>query len=272
MRKLDVSAITISNAMPLKSGPFTHLQLAYQEAIAQAIVGWIGSTYDSTKVYRLSGVVNSGSGSNYIISAGAVFFNGEVYLVDTSTFTISGSNVAVGTIVTTYFSGVEADPQDFTDGVPRNIHQIRKIVYAAALSGSGAGNFDDIVDDPVAHRSEVLELDNTTSFTPTTDYHPATKKYVDDSSVLKLRKSGTKTIGDVVDAGATYTVAIGGAPLLSTTYIVMMTVISKGVAAQDLIAAPTIRTRGLSSFDIFIKPLLTVNVENIDIDWIIFQA
>ena len=31
-----------------------------------------------------------------------------------------------------------------------------------------------------ADKANVLELDNTTSFTPTLDYHPATKKYVDD--------------------------------------------------------------------------------------------
>jgi hypothetical protein len=33
----------------------------------------------------------------------------------------------------------------------------------------------------VALKSNVLELDNTSAFTPTADYHPATKKYVDDN-------------------------------------------------------------------------------------------
>ena len=32
-----------------------------------------------------------------------------------------------------------------------------------------------------AAKTNVLELDNTTVFTPTADYHPSTKKYVDDS-------------------------------------------------------------------------------------------
>lgn len=35
---------------------------------------------------------------------------------------------------------------------------------------------------PYALKSNVLELDNTTTFTPSADYHPATKKYVDDNS------------------------------------------------------------------------------------------
>tara|TARA_R110000850_G_scaffold240615_2_gene365146 strand:- start:346 stop:621 length:276 start_codon:yes stop_codon:yes gene_type:complete len=33
-----------------------------------------------------------------------------------------------------------------------------------------------------ADKTNVLELDNTTAFTPNSDYEPATKKYVDDTS------------------------------------------------------------------------------------------
>lgn len=32
-----------------------------------------------------------------------------------------------------------------------------------------------------ADKTNVLELDNAAAFTPTADYHPATKKYVDDN-------------------------------------------------------------------------------------------
>lgn len=45
-----------------------------------------------------------------------------------------------------------------------------------------------------ADKSNVLEKDNTTTYTPTQDYHPATKKYVDDIII----KKGTYTIGDIV--------------------------------------------------------------------------
>jgi surface protein len=41
-----------------------------------------------------------------------------------------------------------------------------------------------------ADKTNVLELDNTTAFTPTADYHPATKKYVDDEAV---QSNGTST-------------------------------------------------------------------------------
>jgi len=51
-----------------------------------------------------------------------------------------------------------------------------------------------------ADKSNVLELDNISSFTPDTDYEPATKKYVDDSHIYTVRTvSGTAdtlVIGD----------------------------------------------------------------------------
>ena len=39
--------------------------------------------------------------------------------------------------------------------------------------------------------SEVLPKDNTTSYTPTNDYHPATKKYVDDTVAAAGGGSGS---------------------------------------------------------------------------------
>lgn len=141
MRKLDVSAISPSNGFPVKSGTITHLQLAYQEAISETAKGIIGYGYDPTKGYILNGCLNSGSGSSYIIASGSIYFNGEVYLVDPATFTISGSNVAVGTITVSFNSSAVSDPVQFQDGVNRNVHQIRKIVFAPGLSGSGAVDY-----------------------------------------------------------------------------------------------------------------------------------
>lgn len=143
MKKLDVSAVTTTTGLPVKSGSLEHIQSAYQEAISEALKSVIGFDYDPTKVYLLFGCENSGSGNNYNVSAGSVFFNGEVYLVPAAVFTISNPNVAVGVIQTSFFSGVNADPVEFTDGTPRNIHQIRQIVLQAGLSGSGAGNYLD---------------------------------------------------------------------------------------------------------------------------------
>lgn len=143
MRKINTSSITSTVAMPFKSGTIDHLQKAYTEAVAALAKNMIGTDYDPTKFYILHGCVNSGSGSSYVISAGAIFYNGEVYLVDAATFTASGST-AVGTITKTQ-EVTNADPVTFTDGVSRNVHDIYKIVFAAGTSGSGDVDFADLV-------------------------------------------------------------------------------------------------------------------------------
>jgi len=142
MRKIDESKITSDKSMFFKQGTWTHLQKAYKEITEETIKSLIGSSYDATKVYVLNGCVNSGSGSSFNISAGSVFYAGEVYLVDATTFTTSGGNVAVGTITTTNnTTDYSADPCLFTDGTYENVHNIRKFVIAGGATGSGTKNY-----------------------------------------------------------------------------------------------------------------------------------
>jgi hypothetical protein len=143
MRKLNTSAITTSIAMPVKSGTLDHIQNAYTEAIAEAVKALAGSNYNGGTMYILNGLINTGTFPNYNISAGSVFYNGEVYLVDAANFTLAGAQVAVCKIVTTQFTGVNADSVQFNDGVPRNVHDIRKVQVMADLAGSGISNYVD---------------------------------------------------------------------------------------------------------------------------------
>ena len=66
-----------------------------------------------------------------------------------------------------------------------------------------------------ADKTNVLELDNTTAFTPTLDYHPATKKSVDDliSGVTPVLIAWSDILYD--EAGTTAT-TISGAELVKT--------------------------------------------------------
>lgn len=138
MRKLDNTPQSDTLGMPVKAGIWEHLQLAYQEAINAISLSLVGPSYLATKGYILFGCVNSGSGLNYVISAGAIFYNGEVYLVDAKTFTADGGQVAVAAIATTqYTNGDRADPIQFTDGGNRNVLNIRKIVFSSGATGSG---------------------------------------------------------------------------------------------------------------------------------------
>jgi len=142
MKKLDTSPITSSIAFPVKSGTLDHIQSAYQEALAQTTISLIGSAYDATKCYILYGLVNSGAGPVYNITSGAVFYGGEVFMVDAYSGTTSGSNVVTGVVSTTFFAASNADPVTFTDGVIRNVHQIRKVVLQLGLSGSGIADYN----------------------------------------------------------------------------------------------------------------------------------
>lgn len=47
-----------------------------------------------------------------------------------------------------------------------------------------------------ADKSNVLQLDNTATYTPSSNYHPATKKYVDDNSIISLF-NGYTDLGDI---------------------------------------------------------------------------
>lgn len=143
MRKIDASAVSNSIGLPVKSGTVIHVQNAYVEAIGEAIKGLIGATYNPGVLYILQGMVNSGSGPNYVISPGSCFYNGEMYICDGATFSIAGPNVAVANVTTSFFSAPNADGVQFTDGIVRNIHQIRKVTLAAGLGGSGISNYVD---------------------------------------------------------------------------------------------------------------------------------
>lgn len=136
MKILDVTPITSSAQMPIKKGTLQFLQDAYKEVIAAILKGTIGAGYSNSVYYVLHGCTNSGSGSNFVISSGAIFFNGEIYLVDAATFTTTGGQVPVMNIVTTQYT-TNADPVTFTNGVAYDVHDIRKIVISA---GTASGN------------------------------------------------------------------------------------------------------------------------------------
>lgn len=148
MKKIDLSNITTAVGMPIKSGVLSHLQSAYEEIlnalIATSLINPLviyGNGY-----YCLYGCINNGSGLNYDISNGAIYDTvlGEIFLVDRAIFTATGSDVAVGTITTSFFSGTNADPITFTDSIDRNVLQIRKIVFSAGASGSADVNFTNL--------------------------------------------------------------------------------------------------------------------------------
>lgn len=69
-----------------------------------------------------------------------------------------------------------------------------------------------------ADKTNVLEKDNTTSYTPTSDYHPATKKYVDDLNGSNIPYTSVTAFGsDIASASITASMR-GGAILVSGVF------------------------------------------------------
>ncbi len=127
MKKVKTSDITTAIGMPIKSGTIDHLQSAYTDTFVSLVKNLIGKEYDANKVYILEGLENTGTGNTYTISAGSVFFSNEIFQVDAFTGTAASSSIVpMVSVTTTYFSDATADPVTFTDGVPRNVHEIRK--------------------------------------------------------------------------------------------------------------------------------------------------
>ena len=141
MRQLDTSSITQAAQFPVKQGTLVHLQLAYQEALNALALAIIGPSYNANNAYILFGCQNTGAGAAVNISSGAVYYNGEVFLVDQTNFFLGAGQVPVANIQSSLFT-VNADPVLFTDNVQRNVHQIRKIAIVPGASGSGqVGDF-----------------------------------------------------------------------------------------------------------------------------------
>ena len=72
------------------------------------------------------------------------------------------------------------------------------IKITLTLSGTNTGDQDLST---LALKTNVLELDNTTAFTPDADYEPATKKYVDDNA---SNGSTTYSVGDFAQGGIVF--------------------------------------------------------------------
>jgi hypothetical protein len=135
MKKIITTAIVGTSGFPIKAGTLDFIQQSYQEgldALAKAVI------YDPTTVTILSGCVLSGSGP-YTLTAGSVYYAGEIYLVDPIS-SVQGVGAAfIANIVIT--PGVP-DPVTFSDGSSNSVHNVRKITVVLGTTGTGIGGID----------------------------------------------------------------------------------------------------------------------------------
>jgi hypothetical protein len=134
MKKLDTTKESSTSWSPYKAETKQFVQDSYAEIFNALVLSKIKNNYTANSVVCLYGCVNTGTGTTYIISEGAVYCNGEVFLVPAlpSTVLASGavfnlSDVADGT----------ADPTNFSDNAIWNIHRVRTAVIANGATGTG---------------------------------------------------------------------------------------------------------------------------------------
>lgn len=142
MNKIIVNQISDPNVQQPFLGPSVDfLQNATHEVLLAFGRAMVGNAYAANTVYVLYGCVLTGVSSgagNYAITAGAIFYNGEVYLVPAvGTTAVGGGNTVYSALATTNPS---PDPVTFSDGSSKNVHDVRKWVTSVSATGGGGTN------------------------------------------------------------------------------------------------------------------------------------
>jgi len=140
MKKLDLSNIVAGvRKLGATKSTFEHMQEAYSDITSAALLSLLSQ---ASGVNVLHGCVNSGSGADYNISAGAVYYAGEVFEVAAFVGTAGGGQVPVISIATAYRAG---DPVKYSDNNNYNTHSIRTMTWAFGAPGSGLSDFSALV-------------------------------------------------------------------------------------------------------------------------------
>lgn len=141
MNKIDTSQIVDPNVeQPFLGTSLAFLQAAFKDGLANAVINMIVfqcGVYDPTKVYILYGCVVTGvtvGPGTCSMTAGAVFYAGEVYLVDSSSGSVASGSTVYSQLITTNPS---PDPVTFSDGSAKNVHDVRKWMVFNLTTGTG---------------------------------------------------------------------------------------------------------------------------------------
>ena len=185
----------------------TDKQIGMQISILQgSATGTAVYAETQTPITNANGLISieigGGVGFNTINwSDGPYFLKTESDLTGGTNYTITGTSQLLSvpyalhakTAETVTGTISETDPV-YTLSQAANI-TTTDITNLGNLSGTNTGDQDLST---LALKSNVLELDNTTAFTPDADYEPATKKYVDDNAPTTYYSVGDFAQGGIV--------------------------------------------------------------------------
>lgn len=265
MKLLDISAITNAAQMPVKKGTLKFLQDSYTEITATTLKALIGASYSPTVMYVLSGSTNSATAPTYAIIAGSVFFNGEIFNVIPSSFTVGAGNVAVFSLVQTQYT-TDADPVTFTDNTARNIHNIRQVQVSQGASGSGLMDYSQAFFLSFAIPPQ-LSLTGAGSAVVSGTYPTLTVTVPITGLTNPILGAGTYNVGNVPATSTDYPIVF--AAISTANYYIMGTIISNGVRANDTNCIWTISNRTTTGFTLTVNEV-AATVQNIAFEYILF--
>ena len=134
MKILDFSNAVAPLRQPVLSESLTFIQDSYKEIVSELFKSIYGSD-PGASVLNIRGGIASGLSGSITWTAGCFYYNGELFITDGGSVTISGGQVPVWKIATTY----EAyDPITFKGAIPApsyNVHGTRKFVLVSGPSG-----------------------------------------------------------------------------------------------------------------------------------------
>ena len=155
MARIINKAYEIANAVGryFKTGTAQHMENMVKEAVYGILQIFcpqlLLNPLSAGQIFVLgaTGCINTGGGSNYIISPGMVLFQlagadlPELFYCSGGTFTLGGGQSAIFVISTANYTGNVglgdiADPTGMTDGSTQNVHNIRTLACVAGTSST----------------------------------------------------------------------------------------------------------------------------------------
>lgn len=237
MKKLLTTYTSTSVGLSVKTGVLNHLQNAYTEIEVKLAQALVGEDYSTSTPYALWGCVNTGSGLNYVISAGAILYNGVIYMMPAATFTASVGQVGVVTLTTSFVTGTDSDPVKHSDGNSYNILEDKKMVVTA--NTTGAGTFD---------YSTIKFTNITTSITQNAFYSTVAQPQYRRDLNGRIYTEGTIQAGASSAEGDTlFTYPSGARPPAAFNFVT--TVFSPSVGYSYGFAQITVNTNGTVVFN-----------------------
>lgn len=146
MKQIITGAISTPVKQPFTKTSLQHLQQAYKEVLSKIVkTKSIGAVEGGTPndAYIISGLDNYAiiMPSTYQISAGMLFWNGSLYILENGlNVTTSGGSVVCVYIETTYAA---TDPVLMSDNSLEYVHQNKRLHLEAGVSGSGGSTNPD---------------------------------------------------------------------------------------------------------------------------------